>query len=585
MRSVYLVLGLCLIFAVSSFADLMDYVKEVKGDTLVVNDYYDMNEAANSLNNVVTEDASAPAGRVYELQTYGWYPQSSGLTTPSDRPTVIVGANDSSLVTRSVAPPIISGFTGETSSSSGGITWGNDLTLKNTSVVVGAPDGTIGWAFFGSGAADRKIVFQNNMMETNWWVFIQSNAHAGNTLIFKDNYFVNMSGRACRRNGGVYDNVDNNTDTMYVENNTHVMAEGFIYKFRNYPVNFIYVNHNTFINCSNVVLETQGVQSNDIITNNIFVNSNVQPFRPNDTEDLPEQAIDDVAQGIIDVAPLPETMDQVDRKWLVQGNLAYWDAKLSDLAAEANTAAINGFTTWENRNMIMNARTQALFDDDATYPYLTTDTWYNVLPTFTDPKDLLTTQVDVLKTFSLATVDTTSTATMPWWRLVSTPVEDYFVYSDWPIPVDLSYSETNLVGTDGLPIGDLNWFPADKATFMANHDTYFSDLVDAWNAGTLVTTAVEEISNAKPSEFQLNQNYPNPFNPTTTIAFTLPQAGNVTLKVYNSLGQEVATLMDGFKAAQSYQVNFDASSLTSGIYYYSLQTENMNQTRKMLLIK
>ena len=585
MRTVILCLGILVISLSMSFAQQpwADYVKEVKGDTLVVNDYYDMGDNPSSLNNCVLADSvDVPAGRVYELQTAGWYPQSGGLTTPSDRPTVIVGADDDILVQRTAAPPIISGFTGE-ATSTGGISWGNDFTLKNTSTVVGAPNGDIGWAFYGSASANRKVVFENNMMETNWWVFVQSNAHEGNSFFFKDNYFVNMSGRACRRNGGVYDNVDNNTDTMYVENNTHVMAQGFIYKFRNYPVKFIYINHNTFINCSAVVLETQGLQSNDIITNNIFINSNIQPWRPNMTEDLSEQAFDQVPQGIIDVGVLPDTLEQVERKWLVQGNLAYWDSRVSDLGTEANTAAINGFTTWEKQSMIMNDRTKALFDDDATYPYMSVDTWYDVLPTFADPEDLLTDQVDALKTFSLATVDTTSTATMPWWRVTSTPVEDYFVYSDWPIPIDLGYSETDLVGTDGLPIGDLNWFPADKATFMANHADYYGALLTAWNTGTLVE-AIRELGGT-PAGFELRQNYPNPFNPSTTISFTLPQAGNVTLKVYNALGQEIATLVNGRQTAQNYEVTFDASNLASGIYIYTLRTDNFSQSKKMLLVK
>ena len=273
----------------------------------------------------------------------------------------------------------------------------------------------------------------------------------------------------------------------------------------------------------------------------------------------------------------------MERKWLVQGNLAYWDSRVSDLGTEANTAAINGFTTWEKQSMIMNDRTKALFDDDATYPYMSVDTWYDVLPTFADPEDLLTDQVDALKTFSLATVDTTSTATMPWWRVTSTPVEDYFVYSDWPIPVDLSYSETDLVGTDGLPIGDLNWFPADKATFMANHADYYGALLTAWNTGTLVE-AIRELGGT-PAGFELNQNYPNPFNPSTTISFTLPQAGNVTLKVYNALGQEIATLVNGRQTAQNYEVTFDASNLASGIYIYTLRTDNFSQSKKMLLVK
>ncbi|MBN1300517.1 MAG: T9SS type A sorting domain-containing protein [Melioribacteraceae bacterium] len=586
MRKILLPFLLLLLIPLSaSFAQgLMDYVKEVKGDTLVVKDYVDMNFQANSINSVILEDANAPAGRVYELQVNGWYPQSAGVTTPSDRPVVIAGADDDILVNREAAPPIISGYSDEGGSSPGGITWGNDLTVKNSSVICGAPDGSYGWAFFGSGAADRKVVFENNMMEHNWWVFIQSNAHSGNSFWFKDNYFVNMSGRACRRNGGVYDNVDNNTDTMYIENNTHVMAQGYIYKFRNYPISFIYINHNTFINCASVVLETQGVQSNNIITNNIFVNSNIQPFRPNMTEDLSEQAIDGQPQGLIDVAVLPASMDQVDRKWLVEANVAYWDPQVSDLGTEANTLAINGFTTWVNQSMKMNERTKALFDDDTNYPYLTEGKWYDQLPSFTDPQDLLTDQVEVLKEFCLGTIDTTSTNVMPYWR-VSSVGDENFVYSDWPIPVDLSYSDAELLtgGTDGLPVGDLNWFPSEKATFNANKAEYYAALVDAWENGHTVT-AVEELGGL-PTEFELSQNYPNPFNPTTTINFSLPEASNISLKVYNALGQEVATLVNGFRTAQSYEVSFDASHLASGVYVYTLQGDNYSLSKKMILMK
>jgi hypothetical protein len=83
----------------------------------------------------------------------------------------------------------------------------------------------------------------------------------------------------------------------------------------------------------------------------------------------------------------------------------------------------------------------------------------------------------------------------------------------------------------------------------------------------------------------LNQNYPNPFNPSTTIRYTLPLAGNVTLKVYNALGQEIATLVNGHQKAQNYEVTFDASNLASGIYIYKLQTANFSQSKKMVLLK
>lgn len=585
MRKVLLLLLSFLLISISaSFAQgFMDYVDEVRGDTLVVKDYFDMGSVPSSINNVILADSiNVPAGRVYELKTGGWYPQAAGVTTPN-RPIVIVGSNNTRIVNNDdplASPPIISGI----DANSGGITWGNDLTVKNTSIVCGAPDGTIGWAFFGTGSANRRIVFENNIMEHNWWVFVQSNANEGNSLFFKDNYFVNMSGNTCRRNGGVYDNVDNNTDTLYIENNTHIMAQGYIYKFRDFPIKFIFINHNTFINCSNVVFETAGIQSNSIVTNNIFINSNIHPFRPNMTEDAGEQSIDNLAQGIIDVALLPDTVEQVDRKWLVQANLVYWDERVADMGAEAKTLAINGFTTWEKQSMTMNPRTQGLFNDNANYPYLTEGIWYEELPNFANTQNLLTDQVDIVKEYVLATSDSTSAVTLPVWRLVNTDLTNEFVYSDFPIPVDLSYDNADLIagGTDGLPVGDLNWFPNAKDDFDANQATYYDALVNAWNTGTLVS--VKELGGVV-TEFKLSQNYPNPFNPTTTIYFSLSKSGNISLKVYDALGKEVTTLVDGYKTAQSYQVEFDASSLSSGVYFYTLNTDNFTQTRKMVLMK
>ncbi len=90
---------------------------------------------------------------------------------------------------------------------------------------------------------------------------------------------------------------------------------------------------------------------------------------------------------------------------------------------------------------------------------------------------------------------------------------------------------------------------------------------------------------ASPGKFELSQNYPNPFNPTTTIRFSLPEAGNIKLTVYNLLGEQVAALVNGFKEAGVHTVNFDASELNSGIYVYKIETNHFNQSRKMTLIK
>ncbi len=92
-------------------------------------------------------------------------------------------------------------------------------------------------------------------------------------------------------------------------------------------------------------------------------------------------------------------------------------------------------------------------------------------------------------------------------------------------------------------------------------------------------------NNTIPEQYMLSQNYPNPFNPTTTIAFTLPVSGNVTLKVYNIVGQEVATLVNTFQPAGAYEAQFDATNLSSGVYFYSLKAHTFTQVKKMVLMK
>jgi hypothetical protein len=88
-----------------------------------------------------------------------------------------------------------------------------------------------------------------------------------------------------------------------------------------------------------------------------------------------------------------------------------------------------------------------------------------------------------------------------------------------------------------------------------------------------------------PSKFELSQNYPNPFNPTTTISFTLPASGNVKLFAYNTIGEQVAEIVNGFKEAGIYSIIFNASELNSGIYVYRLEAGNNSLTKKMIVLK
>ena len=107
--------------------------------------------------------------------------------------------------------------------------------------------------------------------------------------------------------------------------------------------------------------------------------------------------------------------------------------------------------------------------------------------------------------------------------------------------------------------------------------------IDGKMYGTLVS--VEEEMPLLSSEFNVSQNYPNPFNPSTKIKYSLNQYGYVSLKVYDVLGKEVATLVNEDKSVGNYEVSFNASNLASGIYYYQFRAGEFVETKKMILLK
>lgn len=217
----------------------------------------------------------------------------------------------------------------------------------------------------------------------------------------------------------------------------------------------------------------------------------------------------------------------------------------------------------------------------------------------------------------------TKTDSMLGWDLANWTAEDHFPdwrmtppvtwngdgtpNLNWPPQLDLSYTNDTLLtaGTDGLPLGDLNWFPDKKATYLANRDQYISALQDSMTNATYVyipgdslsafirsqdITGIETYSSNVPNQYYLSNNYPNPFNPSTTIRFGLPVQSEVTLSIFNILGQKVLEVSEKSLSAGVHSYNFDASQLSSGIYIYSIHAagingKNFTSSKKMMLLK
>ena len=106
-----------------------------------------------------------------------------------------------------------------------------------------------------------------------------------------------------------------------------------------------------------------------------------------------------------------------------------------------------------------------------------------------------------------------------------------------------------------------------------------------WKRPLTEVIGIQSVSTEIHSEFSLSQNYPNPFNPVTNIKFQMPNSGPVKITVFDIAGREVAELVNQNLSAGTYNVDFDASHLSSGAYFYRLQTKDFTSVKKMILIK
>jgi hypothetical protein len=426
-------------------------------------------------------------------------------------------------------------------------------------------------------------------------------------------------------------------DTLWVENCT-VTTGGLTFLQQNQLTDFEYINHNTIVNNKKYWLLSP-YHRGMYITNNIFINQNWVGEDTNVTNS--GQDPDKLFMSTINVDTNNATNGLVVQgkyyvgdsshyspllalnklKIYISDNVNYYDPLLTSgyyANAKYTNSSLNAlpsYLTWSFPNtpypirnvpgIWMNTRTKAFFTQ-----YGPGNGGFIEKRTITTTPGTTTPGIA-----SASVVDSMAVWNQNQWgdpRFTRVPAitKTAYIYGDYDpqtLPgiqggvktdgmttgaagitkfTDLTESfaqSTNLSGIDGLPIGALIWDDVKLAAYSSSadwaavHSKYLSE-------GGL-PDGIRTINTGIPESYNLGQNYPNPFNPSTSIQFSLPGASTVDLKVFNVLGQEVATIAHGVFPAGVHEVTFDATNLATGVYVYRIQAGSFVSTRKMLLLK
>ena len=550
-----------------------------------------------SLNDSVA--AEGPA--TYVLQAGGWYGLNAPLQTPTTGPVTIIGTTPAA---GQMPAMIQTGYTSSGTTFTYMFKTYNDLTLKHVFLVNADLNG--GW---GSGvfyvAGPGRIVVDSIVADpvaNHYFLESYVKNHLQVDIFVTNSLFIKSGLTTSNSDGYFFANLT--WDTLYFENNTVVNPNQQFIKgpnAENDTVGFYWINHNTFFFLKNNFKSDFG-DSNTYITNNLLWMGGFVPeaFR----ESSPDGYVGNSMHGLIlDDTLLYENSLPSGRKHFVEYNFNYRAQGCFDLVNwlnSQNTSPWNG-TKYYLPNFIPSiawfdsSRETRMYNTKSAFPYFfcnnnVCDTNAEIKandPQWVDQKIYTLTHSAVVwadsVVYQLYGGATTNSALWP----------NFFYYTDtsasypttWP-RFNGAYTNPTLMtaSIEKLPLGDLNWFPNQKAIWKANQQAIMQHIL-AENESQMNLTAVKNLNGGVPATFALAQNYPNPFNPSTEISYSIPKNGMVSLKVFNVLGQEVATLVNEEQNAGNHVVSFDASKLASGIYFYTLRQEGNSITRKMLLLK
>lgn len=546
--------------------------------------------------------------RVYLLEKDQFYVIQSGISFQDSMATLhIVGE-------RGGAKPIV-------------LTWGKDgvypsngghlikgsLHFENTYWINRWNNNVSPWRDFTMEyAVNPKLEILDCVIEFSGGLFVQANSGANNLNIFiKNTYARDATMHNNFMWGGRFVTSNFPADTLWVENSTFTNTQMTFGGYENKRINFVYFNHNTFINMPtwpiHVYLYEKGYFVNNIAVNYRILGTD-KSFRSGQAPGGKENRLGIFSIDSLKFAlkgyendPMPA---EEDREYFNSDNLIWYNPLMDHYYnGEYNDCCPYPISQKDT----LNTQEEVV---DYKMPFMDEYTLSQVEPFEKRVYQNLIEGVDPqLNTPSIANKDVVDSIAA-WARL------EFYGFGDevlagraWyfgdgnpnTIPgfdasgnkteegvrgiskisdliENFDYQSNVRSNIDGRKLGALHW--EDGAMEGWDSEAEFAKVMTAYHSATDV-----EVESNMPSKFELSAAYPNPFNPSTTIEFTIPVKNHVTLKIYNVMGQKVATLVNGVVNAGAHKVTWDASNLSSGVYFYSLESANQKLTQKVMLLK
>ena len=434
-----------------------------------------------------------------------------------------------------------------------------DLTIEGLYIVNIDDIGGLNANMFRVQSDSARVIVTDSYLEYSRQSVFRLDSE-GIKLYLTDSVVRNITNPDNMGNGRFIDTRGNTPDTLYVENNTMYTFTGAGLRHGGGIIPNLHFNHNTIYNGGNQLLRTErGI--NVRVTNNLLVNATTNPALVADSS-FQRMIVQ------VDSLAVPD-LSEADRNYNISNNnVVYtdtWTTYYNSVDSLVAAPLINGYG-------------QTFFDAN---PNMTIDNNIEEVLAFTDaPASDLLLEATILRIQGLEGEGNT-----PDYRAESDK-NGAFDESGLPIlglathprDFDFSYPTTAASYThaeNGFPLGDLNWFPEQKAAWLEFQET-----------ATSIEDGVEV-----PGFFTLQGNYPNPFNPVTTIQFTLDRAAVVDVEVFDLLGRKVQTLAPTSYAAGPATLRVDASNLSSGMLLYRVRAQSLvgqnvqERTGRMILLK